>query len=439
MKVMKFGGTSVGTPDRMKEVTELVTKSGEPVFVVLSAMAGTTNSLVEIADYLYKKNPEGANEVINQLERQYMKHVDELYTKDATKEQTREFLISEMNYLRSFTKELFTSFEEKSIVAQGEMMSTNMVVNYMQEKGIKAVLLNALDFMRTDKNSEPDPVYIKEKLSAIMEKNEGNQVYITQGFICRNAYGEIDNLQRGGSDYTASLIGAALNADEIQIWTDIDGMHNNDPRVVDKTEPVRQLHFEEAAELAYFGAKILHPTCVQPAKYAGIPVRLLNTMQPDAEGTTISNKTEYGKIKAVAAKDNIIAIKIKSSRMLLATGFLRKVFEIFESYQTPIDMVCTSEVGVSMSIDNFAHLGEIVDELKKYGTVTVDTGMCVVCVVGDLDWSNIGFETQVMEAMKNIPVRMISYGGSDYNISFLIKEEDKKRALQALSNELFKK
>jgi aspartate kinase len=423
----------------MKEVTELVTKSGEPVFVVLSAMAGTTNSLVEIADYLYKKNPEGANEVINQLERQYMKHVDELYTKDATKEQTREFLISEMNYLRSFTKELFTSFEEKSIVAQGEMMSTNMVVNYMQEKGIKAVLLNALDFMRTDKNSEPDPVYIKEKLSAIMEKNEGNQVYITQGFICRNAYGEIDNLQRGGSDYTASLIGAALNADEIQIWTDIDGMHNNDPRVVDKTEPVRQLHFEEAAELAYFGAKILHPTCVQPAKYAGIPVRLLNTMQPDAEGTTISNKTEYGKIKAVAAKDNIIAIKIKSSRMLLATGFLRKVFEIFESYQTPIDMVCTSEVGVSMSIDNSAHLGEIVDELKKYGTVTVDTGMCVVCVVGDLDWSNIGFETQVMEAMKNIPVRMISYGGSDYNISFLIKEEDKKRALQALSNELFKK
>ena len=439
MKVMKFGGTSVGTPDRMKEVTELVTKSGEPVFVVLSAMAGTTNSLVEIADYLYKKNPEGANEVINQLERKYMKHVDELYTKDATKEQTREFLVSEMNYLRSFTKELFTSFEEKSIVAQGEMMSTNMVVNYMQEQGIKAVLLNALDFMRTDKNSEPDPVYIKEKLSAIMEKNEGNQVYITQGFICRNAYGEIDNLQRGGSDYTASLIGAAINADEIQIWTDIDGMHNNDPRVVDHTQPVHQLHFEEAAELAYFGAKILHPTCVQPAKYAGIPVRLLNTMQPDAEGTTISNKTEYGKIKAVAAKDNIIAIKIKSSRMLLATGFLRKVFEIFESYQTPIDMVCTSEVGVSMSIDNSAHLGEIVDELKKYGTVTVDTGMCVVCVVGDLDWSNIGFETQVMDALKNIPVRMISYGGSNYNISFLIKEEDKKRALQALSNELFNK
>ena len=375
MKVMKFGGTSVGTPARMKEVTKLVTKSGEPVFVVLSAMSGTTNSLVEISNYLYKKNPEGASEIINQLERAYLKHIDELYQSDEVKQQTREFLTSEVNYLRSFTKELFTSFEEKSIVAQGEMLSTNMVVNYMKEQGINAVLLNALDFMRTDKNSEPDPNYIKEKLQAIMEKNEGQQVYVTQGFICRNAYGEIDNLQRGGSDYTASLVGAALGAEEIQIWTDIDGMHNNDPRIVDNTQPVHQLHFEEAAELAYFGAKILHPTCVQPAKYAGIPVRLLNTMEPDAEGTTISNATEYGKIKAVAAKDNIIAIKIKSSRMLLATGFLRKVFEIFESYQTPIDMVCTSEVGVSMSIDNSAHLGEIVDELKKYGTVTVDTGM----------------------------------------------------------------
>jgi aspartate kinase len=437
MKVMKFGGTSVGSPQRMKEVAQLVTKSGEPVFVVLSAMSGTTNSLVEISDYLYKKNPDGANEVINRLEQKYLRHMEELYTSQEYKQQTIDFLRDEFQFLRSFTKELFTSFEEKSIVAQGEMMSTNMVVNYMKEQGIDAVLLNALDFMRTDKNAEPDPVYIKEKLAAILEKEGSHQVYITQGFICRNAYGEIDNLQRGGSDYTASLIGAAINAEEIQIWTDIDGMHNNDPRVVDNTQPVHQLHFEEAAELAYFGAKILHPTCVQPAKYAGIPVRLLNTMAPDAEGTTISNATEYGKIKAVAAKDNIIAIKIKSSRMLLATGFLRKVFEIFESYQTPIDMVCTSEVGVSMSIDNSAHLGEIVDELKKYGTVTVDTGMCVVCVVGDLDWSNIGFESRVLLAMKSIPVRMISYGGSNYNISFLIREEDKKRALQALSDTLF--
>ena len=435
---MKFGGTSVGTPQRMKEVSKLVTKSGEPVFVVLSAMSGTTNSLVEISDYLYKKNPDGANEVINQLERKYKKHVEELYSTDEMKSATREFLKGEFNYLRSFTKELFTSFEEKNIVAQGELMSTNMVVNYMKEQGIHATLLNALDFMRTDKNAEPDPVYIREKLTALMEKEEGVQVFITQGFICRNAYGEVDNLQRGGSDYTASLIGAAIHADEIQIWTDIDGMHNNDPRVVEKTEPVHQLHFEEAAELAYFGAKILHPTCVQPAKYAGIPVRLLNTMEPDAEGTTISNETETGKIKAVAAKDNITAIKIKSSRMLLATGFLRKVFEIFESYQTPIDMVCTSEVGVSMSIDNDAHLEEILDELKKYGTVTVDKNMCIICVVGDLEWNNIGFESFAAEAFKDIPVRMISYGGSNYNISFLIKGEDKKRALQSLSDTLFK-
>ena len=373
------------------------------------------------------------------MEQKYAKHVEELYAKEEIKKATTEFLRGEFDYLRSFTKELFTSFEEKAIVAQGEIISTNMVVNYMKELGIKAELINALDFMRTDKNSEPDPVYIKEKLNAILEEKQGAQIYLTQGFICRNAYGEVDNLQRGGSDYTASLIGAAINAEEIQIWTDIDGMHNNDPRIVDNTEPVRQLHFEEAAELAYFGAKILHPTCVQPAKYAGIPVRLLNTMDPEAEGTTISNKTEYGKIKAIAAKDNITAIKIKSSRMLLATGFLRKVFEIFESYQTSIDMICTSEVGVSMSIDNSSHLGEIVDELKKYGTVTVDTNMCIVCVVGDLDWSNVGFETLALDAMKDIPVRMVSYGGSNYNISFLIREEDKKRALQNLSNTIFNK
>ena len=439
MKVMKFGGTSVGSPERMKGVASLVTESGEPTFIVLSAMSGTTNSLVEISDYLYKKNPEGANEVINNLEKKYMQHVEELYSTEEMKKTTSEFLHSEFDYLRSFTKDLFTSFEEKSIVAQGEIMSTNMVVNYLKEQGIKAVLLNSLDFMRTDKNAEPDPQYIKEKLADIMEKNQGQQIYITQGFICRNAYGEVDNLQRGGSDYTASLIGAALPADEIQIWTDIDGMHNNDPRVVEHTEAVHQLNFEEAAELAYFGAKILHPTCVQPAKYAGIPVRLKNTLDPKADGTIIDNVIVRGKIKAVAAKDNITAIKIKSSRMLLATGFLRKVFEIFESYQTPIDMIATSEVGVSMSIDNDAHLNDIVNELKKYGTVTVDTDMCIICVVGDLDWSNVGFETLATEAMKNIPVRMISYGGSNYNISFLIRERDKKQALQNLSNNLFEK
>ena len=438
MKVMKFGGTSVGSPDRMKNVASLITESGDPTFVVLSAMSGTTNSLIEISNYLYKKNPDGANEVINTLEKKYMQHVEELYSTDEYKEKTREFLREEFKYMRSFTKDIFTSFEEKSIVAQGEIMSTNMVLNYLLEQGIKATLLSAFDFMRTDKNAEPDAQYIKEKLTAIMTENEGYQIYITQGFICLNAYGEIDNLQRGGSDFTASLIGVALGAEEIQIWTDIDGMHNNDPRIVDETDAIRQLNFEEAAELAYFGAKILHPTCVQPAKYAGIPVRLKNTMDPAADGTIIDNVLIKGKIKAVAAKDNITAIKIKSSRMLLATGFLRKVFEIFETYQTPIDMVATSEVGVSMSIDNVKHLNDIVDELKKYGTVTVDSDMCIVCVVGDLDWSNLGFETLVLDAMKDIPVRMISYGGSNYNISFLIKESDKKRALQNLSDRLFK-
>ncbi len=439
MKVMKFGGTSVGTPERMKDVARLVTKSGESTFVVLSAMSGTTNSLVEISNYLYKKNPEGANEVINQLEKKYLIHIEELYSTKEYKNAMRELLDSEFKYLRSFTKELFTSFEEKAIVAQGEIISTNMMVNYLKEQGFNAVLLSALDFMRTDKNSEPDTEYIKEKLDATMKQNEGYQIYITQGFICRNAYGEIDNLKRGGSDYTASLVGAALPADEIQIWTDIDGMHNNDPRVVDKTEAVHQLNFDEAAELAYFGAKILHPTCIQPAKFAGIPVRLLNTMDPDAKGTIIDNVIMKGKIKAVAAKENITAIQIKSSRMLLATGFLRKIFEIFESYNTPIDMIATSEVGVSMSIDNDKHLNEIVDELKKFGTVAVDQDMCIICVVGDLDWSNVGFETMATDAMKNIPVRMISYGGSNHNISFLIKSSDKKKAMQNLSDMLFNK
>ena len=437
MKVMKFGGTSVGSPKRIKEVSSLITETGEPTFIVLSAMSGTTNSLVEISNYLYKKNPDGANEIINSLENKYMLHVEELYTTEVYKQKTREFLHDEFDYLRSFTKNLFTSFEEKSIVAQGEIMSTNMVVNYLQENGVKAVLLNALDFMRTDKNGEPDLQIIKEKLSEIMKANEGYQIYLTQGFICRNAYGEIDNLLRGGSDYTASLVGAALPAEEIQIWTDIDGMHNNDPRVVEDTEALHQLNFDEAAELAYFGAKILHPTCVLPAKYANIPVRLKNTMDPKAEGTLINNVVIKGKFKAVAAKDNITAVKIKSSRMLLATGFLRKIFEIFESYQTPIDMITTSEVGVSMSIDNNTHLDEIVNELKKYGTVTVDTDMCIICVVGDLDWNNLGFETQALDAMKNIPVRMISYGGSNHNISFLIREADKKQALQSLSAILF--
>ena len=437
MKVLKFGGTSVGTPKRMQEVAQLITANQEQKIVVLSAMSGTTNTLVEISDYLYKKNPEGANTIINLLEQKYMKHVEELYESEQWKERTRQFLHEEFDYLRSFTKVHVTSFEEKVILAQGEIISTNMMTNYLLEHGIKTLLLNALDIVRTDKNAEPDFNYIKERISTAIKENPGYGIYITQGFICRNAYGEIDNLLRGGSDYTACLLGAALQAEEIQIWTDIDGMHNNDPRIVDHTEPVRQLHFEEAAELAYFGAKILHPTCIQPAKFAGVPVRLLNTMDPTAPGTIIDNNFQDGKIKAVAAKDGITCIQIQSSRMLLAYGFLRKVFEIFELHKTSIDMVCTSEVGVSVTVDNANHLEDILDELKKYGTVMVDSDMVIVCVVGDLGSDNIGFETLACEALKQIPVRMISYGGSNHNISFLVKAEDKKRTLQALSNTLF--
>lgn len=436
MKVLKFGGTSVGTAQRMKDVARLIV-DGNPKIVVLSAMSGTTNTLVEIADYLYRKNPEGANEIINSLERKYWQHIAELYATETYRQQATEAVKTYFDNIRACTKDLFTLFEEKVVLAQGELISTAMVNLYLQECGVKSVLLPALDYMRTDKNAEPDLPFIKEKLEQLLRLHPDAEIYITQGYICRNAYGEIDNLQRGGSDYTASLIGAAVSAEEIQIWTDIDGMHNNDPRIVDKTQPVRQLHFEEAAELAYFGAKILHPTCVQPAKYGNIPVRLLNTMEPEAPGTLISNETERGRIKAVAAKDNITAIKIKSSRMLLAHGFLRKVFEIFESYQTSIDMVCTSEVGVSVTVDNTKHLNDIVDDLRKYGTVTVDDHMCIICVVGDLEWENIGFEARALDAMRNLPVRMISYGGSNYNISFLIRETDKKRALQALSERLF--
>lgn len=436
MKVLKFGGTSVGSAQRMKEVSNLIL-DGQKKIVVLSAMSGTTNSLVEISDYLYKRNPDAANETINKLALNYAAVVDELYDTEATKQKTLELSQSQFDYIRSFTKNLFTLFEEKIILAQGEILSTNMFTNYLIEKGVKAVLLPALEYMRVDKNGEPDTEYIRENLAKQLHSNPEADIYITQGYICLNAYGEIDNLQRGGSDYSASLIGAAIKAEEIQIWTDIDGMHNNDPRVVDKTSPVSYLHFEEAAELAYFGAKILHPTCILPAKLANIPVRLLNTLQPEAFGTLISNMTEKGKLKAVAAKEGITAIKIKSDRMLLAYGFLRKVFEIFESYLTPIDMICTSEVGISLTIDNNKHLHEIIDELKKFGTVTVDTDMVIICVVGDLEWENIGFESSIMQAMKEIPVRMISYGGSNYNITILVKAADKKKAMQSLSDNLF--
>ncbi len=436
MKVLKFGGTSVGSAQRMKEVANLIL-DGEQKIVVLSAMSGTTNTLVEISDYLYKKNATGANEIINALEAKYALTIDELYDTPAYKAKAIATIKSNFDYIRSFTKDLFTLFEEKVVLAQGELMSTAMFNLYLLERGIQSAMLPALEYARTDKNAEPDPVYIREKLKALLAQTPDKEIYITQGYICRNAYGEIDNLQRGGSDYSASLIGAAIQAEEIQIWTDIDGMHNNDPRFVENTFPIRQLHFEEAAELAYFGAKILHPTCITPAKFNNIPVRLLNTLEPTAPGTLISNETELNKIKAVAAKDGITAIKIKSSRMLMSHGFMRKVFETFETYQTAIDMITTSEVGLSLTIDNKRHLPEIIAELKKYGMVTVDEDMVIICVVGDLESNNLGFEARVINALKDVPLRMISYGGSNYNISLLVKAADKKVALQALSDHLF--
>lgn len=436
MKILKFGGTSVGTPQRMKDVSALIS-DGKRKIVVLSAMSGTTNSLVEIADYIQKHNPEAANNVINKLRNVYLHHIEELYSDNETLNTTRTLLLDIFMHLHNLTLNEYSAALEKEILAQGELMSTNMVTNYLKEQGAKVYLIPALDFMRMDTNNEPDTTYIKEHLTAQLDSHPDYELYITQGFICRNAEGHIDNLQRGGSDYTASLIGAVLRAEEIQIWTDIDGMHNNDPRFVPDTTPVRQLNFEEAAELAYFGAKILHPTCIQPARYAGVPVRLLNTMAPTAPGTIINNRMQEGCIKAVAAKDNITAIKIVSSRMLLATGFLHKLFETFEVNQTPIDMVTTSEVGVTLTIDNNAHLANIIEELKKFGTVEIDENMCIICVVGDLRWGNVGFETMVTEAMSKIPVRMISYGGSNHNISFLVREEDKQAALCALSQKLF--
>ncbi len=436
MKVLKFGGTSINSAERMKRVVEMIC-NGQKKIVVVSAISGTTNSLIEISDYLYKKNPDGANEMISQLELQYFQYTEDLYSSEEYKEQAIDIIKSHFDYIRSFSKDLFTLFEEKVILAQGEMISSSMLELCLKEKNAQSVLLPALEFMRTDKNSEPDPQYIREKLLNQLNLHPDKDIYVTQGYICKNAYGEIDNLQRGGSDYTASLIGAAINAEEIQIWTNIDGMHNNDPRYVNNTAPIRNLHFEEAAELAYFGAKILHPTCILPAKLANIPVRLLNIMEPETAGTLISNQTEQGKIKAVAAKDNITVIKIKSGRMLLAYGFLRKVFEIFENYQTPIDMVTTSEVGVSVTIDNEKNLSQIVDDLKKFGTVSIEKEMTIICIVGDLTWENVGFEAKALDAMKDVPVRMISYGGSNYNISFLIKTNDKQKALQSLSNHLF--
>lgn len=437
MKVLKFGGTSVGSAQRIKNVANLILADGQQKIVVLSAMSGTTNTLLEISGYFRQQNPVGAADVINRLEQKYADTINELYVQDSNKQKAREVIREIFDYVRSFGNRAFTIFEERCIVAQGELMSTNLMNLYLLEQGVNVAFIPALEYMRIDKNAEPDFKYIEQNLKQQISANPEAQIYVTQGFICRNAYGEIDNLQRGGSDYSASIIGAAIRADEIQIWTDIDGMHNNDPRFVEGTQPVRNLNFDEAAELAYFGAKILHPTCVTPARMYNIPVRLLNTLQPEAPGTMISTVSEQDKIKAVAAKDGITSIRIKSSRMLMAYGFMSQVFEVFERYKTSVDLVTTSEVGVSLTIDNPKHLDDIVTELKKFGTVVVDPDMVIIAVVGDMAWDNVGFESRVIEALEDVPVRMISYGGSNYNISILIKAEDKIRALRALSAKLF--
>lgn len=436
MKVMKFGGTSVGTPQRIKNVVGLI-NDNEPKIVVLSALSGTTNSLIQINDAFYAGNSIKALQIMSELEKKYHTHANELYGTDKYKALSLAYFRKTFDFIRSFADVKFGMTEAKQIIGQGELLSTHMVENYMLEQGCHVKLIPALDFMQTGKDSVPDEIYIKENLEKILDENPGFSIYLTQGFICRNTYGEMDNLLRGGSDYTASLIGAAIGASEIQIWTDIDGMHNNDPRIVDNTSPVHHLSFEEAAELAYFGAKILHPTCILPAKRSGIPVKLLNTMDPKAEGTIISNRIEKGRIKAVAAKDKITVVNITSSRMFMAYGFMAKVYEIFNKYKTCIDVVCTSEVGVSLSIDNESSLKEIVNELEHLGKVEIDRDMSIICVVGDLNWHNVGFEFAATEAMQNIPVRMISYGGTPYNISYVVKSSDKKKALQNLSKYLF--
>ena len=437
MKVLKFGGTSVGSAKRMHDVAKLVLGSGRNI-VVLSAMSGTTNSLVEISDYLHKGNVPGAQETVNSLRQKYRTVVDELYSRPESKQRATDFLERVFNHILQFTEGEFSLAEEKEILAQGEIMSTNLMQFYFEEIGVRSVLLPTLDYMRITADGEPDMKYISSHLRRMVELEPDAEVWLTQGYICRNARGEVDNLRRGGSDYSASIIGAALKLDEIQIWTDIDGMHTGDPRFVEGTRPVGKLHFEEAAELAYFGAKILHPTCVLPAKLNNIPVRLLNTLDPSAPGTLISNFPPDGTVKAVAAKDNITAIKIKSGRMLLAYGFLHKVFEIFDRYSTAIDIMATSEVGVTVTVDNTEHLADILNELKGFGTVSVDKDMCIVCIVGDFEWDNgHDYAELTMEALRGIPVRLISYGGSNYNISALIRAQDKVKALNQLNQHLF--
>ena len=435
MKVLKFGGTSVGSPANMRAVMKLVT-DGEQKIVVLSAMSGTTNSLVEISGFLYKKNKDSARIAIGKLEAKYKEVVNELFTSEENKQAGNAVVKESFNTIKSFTTGIFSEVGENTILAQGEIISTNLVTLLMNENGYNTKLLPALDFMKIDEDKAADLLYIREHIKPVIDKVGEADYYITQGFICRDANGEVNNLQRGGSDYTASLIGAAIDADEIQIWTDIDGFHNNDPRYVENTQKIEQLSFNEAAELAYFGAKILHPQTVLPARVQNIPVRLKNTMNPSDSGTLITAESDGKGIKAVAAKDGITAIKIRSGRMLMAYGFLKNVFEVFERHRTPIDMISTSEVAVSLTVDHIKSLDCIREELSKFGTVEVDSNMSIVCIVGDIIQEEKGFASKVFNALDGIPIRMISYGGSKHNISVLVPESRKKDTLLALSNNL---
>ena len=438
MKVLKFGGTSVGNPERMRSVAKII-NDNQPKIVVLSAVSGTTNSLLEIGNLLAENKIETAKEKIDILYQFYVKFVDDLYSTPLGKTNGNEVIENYFTTIREISNKKCGIAEQKVLLAQGELISTHLFFYYLNEVGIKTALLPALEFMKIDEDEEPILSYIETELPKLLNKYPTVEIYITQGYIARNSSGGIDNLKRGGSDYTATLIGAALRCEEVQIWTDIDGMHNNDPRVVKKTFAVRQLSFDEAAELAYFGAKILHPTCIRPTMERNVPVRLLNTLQPSDKGTLISAENTSGKqITAIAAKDNITAIKIKSGRMLNAYGFLRRVFEIFEKYKTPIDVITTSEVALSMTIDNDARLNEIVSELSLLGHVEVDKDLTIICIVGNFSAEENGIVLKIFEALKEIPIRMISYGGSRYNTTLLVRTSYKNLALNLLNEGLFK-
>lgn len=437
MKVMKFGGTSVGKPERMHQVAELVTKDKEPVIVVLSALSGTTNALVEISTKLSEAKREEAKQLIDNLEAHYRNFIQSLLETEEARNTANHIISEHFEFLNIILKISFSEALNKDILAQGELMSTRMFSAYLKEKNINHAWLPALEFMTIDQNDEPQVEQISSKLKKQLQQHEGTKLFVTQGYICRNAKGEVDNLKRGGSDYSASLIAAAIKASVCEIWTDIDGMHNNDPRIVDTTKPIEQLSFDEAAELAYFGAKILHPASIWPAQTYKIPVRLLNTMQPDAKGTLIAEEASGKGVKAVAAKDGIIAINIKSSRMLLAYGFLRKVFEVFEKYRTPIDMITTSEVAVSVTIDNDENLDSIIRELAPFGSVEIDRDQTIVSVVGNEIAETADVLSKIFDSIGKVPVRMVSYGGSKHNVSLLLPDAYKKQTLQLLNKGVF--